>query len=305
MNRVISFDPFLSDKEDLAIERIRKFSKIASSLGFDICLGFSGGKDSQVVYDLCKRSGVPFRSYFNHSFESGVTRRFIRDHYPDVIRRRDYNFGFIENIWKNHGSLLPTVQFAYCCTDYKHNPKYVDSCAITGVRRSESRSRMKRTAFEAKNKTTLKKNKRLIDDYFEEHCQSTGSANIIQLKPIIDWSDSDVWNYIYSHDLPINTEYGKFNRVGCIVCPKANFNSNGIVLLDYPKLIDAFIRAREKNPNIDWVITSDGVDYSHDKPYYICRWLNHSFMPFTKRNAELYEKVRAKYDIIKRRKDGN
>lgn len=31
------------------------------------------------------------------------------------------------------------------------------------------------------------------------------------------------------------------------------------------------------------------------------RWLNHSFMPFTKRNQELYEKVREKYDSIKRK----
>lgn len=302
MKRQVVISPFLPEMEDLAIERIRKFAKIASTMGFDVCLGFSGGKDSQVVYDLCKRSGVSFKAYFNHSFESGVTRKFIREHYSDVIRRKDYNFGFIENIWKNHGSLLPTVQTAYCCNDYKHNPRYVDSCAITGVRRSESRSRKERTAFEAKNKTTLKKNKALIDDFFEEHCQSVGSASVIHLKPIIDWSDSDVWGYIYVHGLSINSEYDKYNRVGCIVCPKANFNSNGIALLDYPKLIDAFIRAREKNPDIDWVITSDGVDYSHDKPYYICRWLNHSFMPFTKRNRELYEKVREKYDIIRKSK---
>lgn len=51
--------------------------------------------------------------------------------------------------------------------------------------------------------------------------------------------------------------------------------------------------------DIDWLITSDNLDCSDDKPYYICRWLNHSFMPFTKRNQDLYEKVREKYDRIK------
>lgn len=54
---------------------------------------------------------------------------------------------------------------AYCCNDYKHNPKYVDECSIVGVRKAESASRSKRTAFEAKNKTFLKKNKALVDDY--------------------------------------------------------------------------------------------------------------------------------------------
>lgn len=302
MNRNVVISQFLSEMEDLAIERIRKFAKIASTMGFEICLGFSGGKDSQVTYDLCKRSGIAFKSYFNHSFESPMTRKFIREHYPDVLRRRDYKFGFIENVWRNHGGLLPTVQKAYCCNDYKHNSKYVDACSITGVRRSESRSRKERTTFEAKNKTVLKKNKSLIDDYFEEHCQSVGNASIIQLKPIIDWTDNDVWSYIYSHNLPINPEYNTFYRIGCMVCPKANFNSNGITLIEYPKLIDAFIRAKDKGaPDGNWIITSDNKDYSDDKPYYICRWLNHSFMPFTKRNQELYEKVRAKYDSIKRK----
>lgn len=280
-----------------AISRLQKFAQIAKKMGFDVCVGFSGGKDSQVVYDLCLRSGITFTAYFNHSFESNITIKFIRENYHNVIFRRDHKFGFIHNIWKNHGGLLPTVKIAYCCQDYKHNPKYADKCSVVGVRREESRSRKGRTAFEAKNKTTLKKNKELVDNYFEENCQSIGTKSIIQLKPIVDWSDEDVWNYIRKYNLPINPEYKNGRkRVGCMVCPKANFNSNGQVLLEYPKLIDAFIRARQIGSlEIDWIITSDNMDYSDDKCLYICRWLNHSFMPFTKRQQALYEKVKAKY----------
>lgn len=288
---------FSEEIEQQAIERIQKFSKIADAMDFEICVGFSGGKDSQVVYDLCIRSGVKFKAYFNHSFESSVTLNFIREYYPDVIKRRDYKFGFIENIWKNHGGLLPTVQIAYCCENYKHNPKYVDKCSLTGVRKAESPKRKKRTAFEAKNKTVLKKNETLINDYFNENCQSVGNASIIQLKPIIDWSDNDVWDYIRKYKLPINPEYKKkCKRVGCIVCPKANFSNNAIPLLEKPKLIDAFIRAREKGSlDINWIITSDNKDYSNDKYYYICRWLNHSFMPFTEKQEMLYQKVKSAY----------
>lgn len=287
---------FWNEIEQQAIQRIQKFSQIAKAMGFEMCLGFSGGKDSQVVYDLCLRSGVEFKAYFNHSFESSTTLRFIRENYPDVIKRRDYKFGFIENIWRNHGGLLPTVQIAYCCEDYKHNPKYVDECSIVGVRKAESPKRKERTAFEAKNKTTLKKNKTLIDDYFEENCQSVGTASIIQLKPIIDWSDDDIWGYIRRHKLPINPEYKKRKRVGCKVCPKASFTSNADALIESPKLIDAFIRAREKGSlEIDWIITSDNKDYSDDKCYYICRWLNHSFMPFSKKQEKLYLRVKEAY----------
>ena len=290
---------FQQEIENQAIERIQKFSKIADKMGLEVCLGFSGGKDSQVVYDLCLRSGIDFKAYFNHSFESNTTLKFIRENYPNVIKRRDYKYGFIENIWRNHSGLLPTVQIAYCCKDYKHNPKYVDKCSIVGVRKAESFKRRNRTAFEIKNKTLLNRNKTLIDEYFTENCQSTGTAGIIQLKPIIDWRDDEVWDYIKEHNLPINPEYKTHKRVGCIVCPKANFTSNSKSLLKYPKLIDAFIKALEKGRLIiDWEIHSENLDLKDDKCLYICRWLNHSFMPFTKKQETLYKKVRDEYNKI-------
>lgn len=287
--------------EEEAIERIQKFAKIAKAMGFEICLGFSGGKDSQVSYDLCKRSGVEFKAYFNHAFESAVTLKFIKEQYPEVIWRRDHKFGFIENIWKNHSGLLPTVAMAYCCQDYKHNPKYVDDCSIVGVRKAESSKRKNRTAFEAKNKTTLNKNKGLVDSYFSENCQAIGTASVIQLKPIIDWSDDDVWGYMKTHNLPINPEYKHSKRVGCIICPKANLTSNYKRLLDSPKLIDAIVLAVDKGGVEDWTISSENKDCQDDKVYYICRWLNHSFMPFSKKQEVMYQNVREVYEKYKKK----
>lgn len=298
---------FLQQQEQEAISRIQRFARLAETMQFDVCLGFSGGKDSQVVYDLCKRSGIPFTAYFNHAFESAVTLRFISEHYTDVVWRRDYRYGFISNIRKH--AILPSVQQSYCCDNYKHNPHYVDKCSIIGVRREESNARRSRTTIMVKNKSTMKKNKDLLNDYFKENCQSVGSKSVIQLMPIIDWRSADVWQYIREHGLPVNPEYtDKVRRVGCIVCPKANFNSNYYGLSRYPGLIDAFILALEHPYNTpphkswDYIITSDGRCYADDKPYYICRWLNHSFMPFTRRQQALYEKFRQEYDEWRRRK---
>lgn len=297
--KIVQYSLFFDDLEKEAINRIKKFEKIADSMNLEIAVGFSGGKDSQVVYDLCLRAGIKFKAYFNHSFESGVTQNFIRENYPAVIKRRDHKFGFIENIYKNHGGLLPTVQIAYCCKDYKHNPSYVDACSITGVRKAESNSRKSRTSLVFKNETLKKKTD--VSEYFLEQCKSVGTASLIQLLPIVDWSENDVWEYLYRHELPINPEYQKTNRIGCIVCPKANFNSNAQALIEHPKLIDAFIKARERGSRAtDWLITSDGIDYENDKCYYICRWLNHSFMPFSKRNEILYKLVRERYEELKK-----
>lgn len=281
--------------ERIAIARIQKFAKIAKAYSFEIALGFSGGKDSQVVYDLCRRAGIPFKAYYNVAFESAPTRRFIREYYPDVVWRRDHKFGFIENISKNHCGLLPTVEIAYCCHDYKHNPKYVDKCSIVGVRKQEGAARSTRTSISYRNKTTQKRMSANVGEYFVESCQSVGTASVIQLLPIVDWLKQDVWSYIYRYGLPINPEYNESERVGCIVCPKQNLSHNYKTLIKMPKLIDCFIRAKEKAPNCDWIITSDNKDYSDDKVYYICRWLNRSFRPFSKRQREEYELVKQAY----------
>lgn len=299
---------FTEQIEQEAICRIQRFGKIADNMGLDIAVGFSGGKDSQVVYDLCQRAGIRFTAYFNRSFESHTTLRFIRENYPDVVWRRDYKVGFIENIRK-HG-FLPTVQKAYCCDNYKHNPKYVDKCSILGVRREESIKRRKWTAIGMKNKTVAKQNGATVSEYFREECQSIGTKSIIQLLPIVDWSCNEVWEYIYRHKLPVNPEYNHATRVGCIVCPKSNFTRNFDALCRCPKLVDAFIIALERsrdttpqsekqNKPFDWVITSDGRCYADDKAYFICRWLNHSFMPFTPKQQKLYEEFRKIYDKLK------
>lgn len=293
---------FSEEFENEAIERIRKFSRLCDEMGFVPVVGFSGGKDSQVVYDLCKRAGIHFEAKFNHCFESPTTLNFIREYYPEVQWRREVKQGFFENIRANHTGLLPTIERAFCCHDYKHNPRYVDNAAILGVRRCESAKRADRAVLNTKNKTSLQKNNKIFPKYFEEHCVKTGAPNEILLNPIVDWSDVEVWEYIRLHHLPINPEYSERNRVGCIICPKANFNSNYKALLTYPKLIDAVIRAREKairDGSYDWVITGDNIDYSDNKPYYVCRWLNHSFRPFTEKQEKLCEEVIKKYDDMK------
>lgn len=300
MKEIKTGNVFLEEMEETAIDRIRRFAQLAEKMGLEVRLGFSGGKDSQVVYDLMKRAGVEFSSYYNHCFESNVTRQFIREHYPDVKYRRVVKEGFVRNIAKNHNGFLPTVRHAYCCEDYKHNRHAVDPCSVVGVRRSESRARSQRTTLELKNKTTLKKNKALVDEYFTENCQSVGTASVIQLKPIIDWKDEDVWQYIHTHSLPVNPEYkAGAKRVGCIVCPKSDMNTNVRGLMKYPKLVDAFIRARESSPNCDWIISTEKKDYSDNKVEYICRWLNHSFVPFSKRQRENFERFLEKYKSMK------
>ena len=53
------------DKIQHSIELIRKAEKLALSYNdFGFHLAFSGGKDSQVIYELAKMAGVKFKAYF-------------------------------------------------------------------------------------------------------------------------------------------------------------------------------------------------------------------------------------------------
>lgn len=289
---------FDEEFENEAIERIQKFAKICDSLGFEVAVGFSGGKDSQVVYDLCKRSGISFKAYFNHTFEDCVTLRFIREKYPDVIWRRPHNYGFFQNMRENH-HFLPTAEDAYCCYDYKHNEKYVDNASVVGVRRAESHKRANRMVFEAKNKTYVKKNNALFSEYFTDKCTGVGTGSKIQLKPIVDWSEDEVWSYIRRRGLPINPQYKTNKRVGCVVCPKAGFTSNFHNLMKYPKIIDAILSTYKHRSDWDFIIKKEEKDYSDNKIEYVCRWLNHSFRPFTKKQRKLADMVKQRYNELK------
>ena len=297
----VSYNLFLDEMEQEAITRIRKFAKIASAMEYEIGVGFSGGKDSLVVYDLCKRAGIDCKFYFNHALEDIKTLRYIRENVPDVIWRRTEK-GFFEYIVKDRKGNIPTVTTSWCCETYKHPRGNVDDASILGIRASESVKRRKRNVFESKNKTFRKRNKAIINEYFEDKCQSQGASSNITLKPIVDWSDNDVWEYIRKYDLPTNPLYGEgFKRVGCMICPKASFERNYEMLMRYPKLVDCTINARIRGGrnDIDWIIMTDDIDYADDKVYYVCRWLNHSFMPFGKKQEKLYRKFRKIYNTKK------
>lgn len=144
----------------------------------------------------------------------------------------------------------------------------------TGVRWAESASRKNsRGVYEtiAKDKA-----KRIIlandnDDrrqLFERCMQKRKSV----CNPIIDWTDTDVWDYIKSEKIPINPLYGcGFKRVGCIGCPMAG-KSRYAEFARYPKYQKLYISAfdrmlaeRERRGRMDgsWGIGTTGLDIYH------------------------------------------
>ena len=109
--------------------------------------------------------------------------RFIREQYPDVIwdkpvyKKERTNFYELVSL-----KGLPNRQVRWCCSILKEASGKKGETTILGVRRAESLKRSKRDVF----------------------CMYDGR---FQLNPIVDWTDTDVWDYIHLNELPYPSVY--------------------------------------------------------------------------------------------------
>ena len=127
------------DKVELAIQRLKAFEPPE---GYYVA--FSGGKDSQCVYHLCKMAGVKFDAHYCvTSVDPPELVRFIKDNYPDVAfdRRHDKD-GKPVTMWSliPQRKMPPTRIARYCCEELKES-NGAGRWTITGVRGSESENR--------------------------------------------------------------------------------------------------------------------------------------------------------------------
>lgn len=125
-------------------------------------LAFSGGKDSQCIYHLCKMAGVKFDAHYRvTSVDPPELVRFIKEKYPDVAREVPHDDeGKPITMWNliPRKKIPPTRILRYCCKDLKESGGN-GRVTMTGVRWAESVNRKKNQGFitiSGKPKTTQK-----------------------------------------------------------------------------------------------------------------------------------------------------
>jgi len=211
----------LQEKINHSIEIIQKTEKLAlkySDEGFH--LAFSGGKDSQVIYELAKMAGVKFQGYFyKTSVDPKELLSFIKTDYPDVIWLKPKMIMF-QLIMKK--KTLPTRKARFCC-EYIKERNGLNSVVIIGIRKSESFRRAQRIEF-----TT--------------DCKQGCDKNL--LSPILDWTDSDVWQFLSIRNIKACSLYQTQNRIGCVGCPMA-YRHRG-ELEKFPQIKKAYINTAQK-----------------------------------------------------------
>lgn len=212
----------LQKKVDRAIRLLRSIPQDG-----DIELSYSGGKDSDVILELAKMAGIPYRAIYKvTTIDPPKTIAHAREMGAEVINPQKTFFQLISE----RG--FPSRFSRWCCSELKEY-KVCDR-AIQGIRRSESVKRAK--------------------NYKEpEICRTyPGKEKVRVYLPILEWTDEDVAEFIKERNIKCHPLYymgGQFDvtqRLGCMGCPLASRKKRIQFFEDNPRWLKAWIRAGQK-----------------------------------------------------------
>ena len=193
----------------------------------DIEVSYSGGKDSDVILELAKMAGIPYRAIYKATtIDPPQTIAHAREMGAEVIHPKKTFFQLVSK------SGFPSRFSRWCCSALKEY-KVCDR-AIQGVRRSESRKRAER--------------------YKEpEVCRVYSAKEKAKVYlPILEWNDQDVEEFIKERNIKCHPLYyrgGQFDvtqRLGCMGCPLASRKKRIQFFKDNPRWLKAWIRAGQK-----------------------------------------------------------
>jgi 3'-phosphoadenosine 5'-phosphosulfate sulfotransferase (PAPS reductase)/FAD synthetase len=198
-----------------------------------VYIGFSGGKDSVVLLDLCHKvlpQDVPV-VFSDTDMELPDSYR-IWDEVPKRYPERPFlkvraTQSAVHN-WRIFGP--PSQALRWCCSVHKSSPailalkerigkKSIRTMAFVGVRSEES---LRRSEYDD------------IGEGIKSHSQ-------VNAMPIIEWSAHEIWLYIFDNSLLVNDAYRKgLPRVGCLMCPMASDRQNELIRMSYPDSVKPF-----------------------------------------------------------------
>ena len=201
-------------KVDIAIRLLRAIPQDGP-----VELSYSGGKDSDVILELARMSGIKFEAiYKNTTIDPPGTIKHCRENGVTILQPKETFFQLMERKG-------PPNRWAHFCCEALKEYKVHDR-AIQGIRRAESNKRAARYKEPEICRTYPKGEKDRI--YF----------------PILEWELEDVARFVEERQIKLAPAYydkeGTCHfdrRLGCIGCPLASIKKRRQEFLDYPKML--------------------------------------------------------------------
>lgn len=206
---------------------------------------FSGGKDSQVVLDLCTRA-IPSTEfeviYSDTGYELPPSLELyqqVQEHYhklfPDLKFSLVRNHEEVLNYWDKIGT--PSDTHRWCCSIMKTAPLY-RSLKIEGTNKQA-----KVLTFDGvrAEESTRRANYNRIG-------KGVKHDTVINASPILNWSSVEIFFYLWRHNLPLNVAYRNgMTRVGCLICPFSSEWNDMVSSRRYKEKLSPFLSRIENN----------------------------------------------------------
>ncbi len=246
-----SFDIMPLDDAKQAGKRTYATTKIDKFLA-----SFSGGKDSQVVLDLCTRA-IPPQAFEVIYSDTGYelppslelyeqVKKHYQELYPELSFRIARNHESVLNYWDRIGT--PSDTHRWCCSVMKTAPLY-RMLKVDGTNKQA-----KVLAFNGERAEESVQRSKYIRIGKGKH------GTIIEALPVLYWSTTEVFLYLFKYDLQINRAYRQgMTRVGCLYCPFSALWNDMISATCYQSNLKPFLSRVEKI--VDKAGIVDAKDY--------------------------------------------
>ena len=211
-------------------KRIEQSIKLLRSIPTDkgqITIAYSGGKDSDVILELAKMAGIPFKAvYHSTTIDPPGTIRHVEENGVEISRPKEPFFRLLQK----HG--YPSRFVRFCCKLLKE--RYDSDIVVQGIRASESNARADRYKEPEQCRVYDKKHKSRV------------------YMPILYWTDEDIKEFVTERGVKCHPLYyrgGQFDvtqRLGCIGCPLQSSAKRIRQFKQYHKYVRLYIKNAQK-----------------------------------------------------------